>query len=116
MTTLDNRSWKEKVKDAALRAQMKIEDAGKAVAQACKDHPAESFALAIACVPLVNKALTVRKERAINDRRELDKYDPRTGEHWILRRKMRKGEQLELERRYANGESKGEILRSMRLL
>ena len=94
MTTLDNRSWKEKAKDAALRAQMKIEDAGKAVSQACKNHPAEAFVLAIACMP----------------------YDPRTGEHWILRRKMRKGEQLELERRYANGESKGEILRSMGLL
>lgn len=43
-------------------------------------------------------------------------YDNRTSEHWVAKRNMSTRERLEIERRYNAGESKGAIMKSMRLI
>ena len=43
-------------------------------------------------------------------------YDPRTGRHWELRRKMNNRERMELEERQAAGEMTGRILDDMGIL
>ena len=45
-----------------------------------------------------------------------DIFDPRTGDHWFTKRPLTAKEKLELERRYDNGERKGQILDDMGLL
>lgn len=51
-----------------------------------------------------------------NRHRDRETYDPRTGQYYTLKRKMSNSQKLELERRMSNGERKGDILRSMRLI
>lgn len=50
------------------------------------------------------------------DHKELYIWDNRSGQYYRLRRKLRPGEQLELERRRLEGEPVGQILMSMRVL
>ena len=57
-----------------------------------------------------------RKSSEEKDRRELYIWDNRTGQYYRLRRKLRVGEQLELERRRSEGEPVGRILASMRVI
>lgn len=64
----------------------------------------------------VGKFFSYRKEKKVQDKRECGYYDPRTGEWWTTRKPLNSYEKLELERRYKSGESKGQILSSMRKL
>ena len=59
---------------------------------------------------------TSDRQRFENDKRDLYIWDNRTGQYYRLRRKLRVGEQLELDRRRSEGESVGQILMSMRVL
>ena len=86
----------------------------------CKEHPAESFALATATVGglfgLVkrhDRHAAIRKEQELKDRYI---YDRSIGKHWKMRKTPSTGECLEIERRKKAGESMGDILSSMRLL
>ena len=88
--------------------------------QFCKEHPAESLALATATVggltgliKRADKHATVRKEQELKDRYV---WDASLGKWWTMRKKPSTGQQLEIERRKKNGESMGDILSSMRLL
>jgi len=120
METVDNRTFKQKVKDFGVKAQDKAEKAWNGVKEFCEDHPFEAIGLASVAIPgilrLGNSIVRGSIEKREDKRRELDEYDPRTGEHWFLRSKLSTNQKLELERRYRNGEPKGEILRSMRKL
>ena len=88
--------------------------------QFCKNHPAESFALATtAAGGLFGLAKRADRNRAIKQEQDLkDRYvwDASLGQWWTMRRKPTTGQKLEIERRKKNGESMGDILSSMRLL
>ena len=47
---------------------------------------------------------------------ERDFYDPRTGTHYTTKRTPSQRQRVEIDRRFRNGEMKGEILRDMGLL
>lgn len=86
----------------------------------CKEHPAESFALATTAVgglfglaKRADRQHTLKKEQELKDRYI---YDRSLGKYWKTRKTPTTGQQLEIERRKKNGESMGDILSSMRLL
>lgn len=72
--------------------------------------------LGVAAVTGLKKA--AQKTTTDSERWRIDHtyYDPHTGRHWELRRKMSNRERMELEERQAAGELTGHILESMRIL
>lgn len=72
--------------------------------------------LGVAAVTGLKKA--TQKTTVDSERYRIDHtyYDPHTGRHWELRRKMSNDERMELEERQAAGELTGHILRDMRIL
>ena len=72
--------------------------------------------LGVAAVTGLKKA--TQKTTTDSERYRIDHtyYDPHTGRHWELRRKMTNYERMELEERQAAGELTGRILESMRIL
>lgn len=77
----------------------------------------------VVLVPLGIAALTglkkaTRKNTVDTERYRIDHtyYDPHSGRHWELRRKMTNYERMELEERQAAGELTGHILRDMEIL
>ena len=59
------------------------------------------------------------KQKTIRDEersKELYHWDPRRGEYYMSRRPLKSSEQLELDRLYSQGYSKGEALKRMKLL
>ena len=111
---VDLSAFKKELKKRQLK-----EKASKAW-EFCKEHPAESFALATATVGglfgLVkrhDRHAAIRKEQELKDRYI---YDRSLGKYWKTRKAPSTGQQLEIERRKKAGESMGDILSSMRLL
>jgi len=102
--------------------------AGKVKAQELKykamDYWDRNKVEILAAAPLVYggiKAVCRTANRAIEakelkDHRDRHIYDRSTGQYYETRRKLTSNERLELERRLADGEKKGAILRSMGLL
>lgn len=86
----------------------------------CKEHPAESLALGTTIVGgLFGLAKRHDRNSAIREQQRLKDeyiYDRSLGSYWKLRRKRTPGENLEIERRKAAGESLGNILSDMKLL
>ena len=119
METIDNRPFKEKVETWWINVQWRTRQKAYAVGKFVKAHPVESIAVATTVIGVTGKAVASgnrkRADKIEEKRRDRDCYDPRTGEHYIARRKLTNDERLELERRYKDGESKGEILRDMGL-
>lgn len=77
----------------------------------------------VVLVPLGIAALQGVKKATQKTTRETERYridhtyyDPRTGRHWELKRRMTNYERLELEQRQNRGESTGTILYDMGLL
>lgn len=72
--------------------------------------------LGVAAVTGLKKA--TQKTTVDSERYRIDHtyYDPHTGRHWELKRKMTNYERMELEERQAAGELTGHILRDMRIL
>lgn len=72
--------------------------------------------LGVAAVTGLKKA--AQKTTTDSERWRIDHtyYDPHTGRHWELRRKMSNRERMELEERQAAGELTGRILESMGIL
>lgn len=121
MDVVDFRSYQQKKEESFLnKARIKIQNGAHTIKKTVQEHPVETFGLLLAVVPgvltCINSAIRVsqaNKERRYDMRHE---YDNRTGEHWYARKNVSNGQKLEIERRYKNGESKGEILKSMNLL
>ena len=65
---------------------------------------------------LVKTGVSAYRTHSENKHRNLETYDPRLGDYYKLKHKMSNSQKLELDRRMRNGESKGDILRSMRLI
>lgn len=95
----------------------RMKQKGKEVGRWVSDHKAGVITAGIIIAPIVAKvavsAISYNKSKMEMTRRKCDKYDPRTGEHYFIKKPLSKSQQLELERRYRLGESKGEILRDM---
>lgn len=120
METVDFRTFKQKRNSFCNKAKVTFQNGWYTVKRTVQEHPMETFGLLMAAVPgtlsCINSVIRVNqqnKERRFDMRHE---YDNRTGEHWYARKDVTNNQKLEIERRYRNGESKGEILRSMRLL
>ena len=120
METVDNRTFKEKAKGAWATVKIKAGDAWDGTKKAVAEHKTEiGFCIMFLGPGLLKLGDTALRRRAAEkDRRndDCDYYDPRTGEHWYTKRPLTTNQRLNLERRYNNGESKGEILRSMHML
>lgn len=120
METVDNRSFKEKAKSAWAGVKIKASDAWTGTKEFVGEHKAEiGFCIMFLGPGALKLADTaIRRKNTEKDKRndDCDYYDPRTGEHWYTRKPLTTNQRLNLERRYNNGESKGEILRSMHML
>lgn len=116
METVDNRTLKQKWHDFWVRMAEKKD---RFLAY-CKENPDTVFGVLVVAIPVIGKILLglLRLLRNLHDDwyDKTDYYDPRTGEHWYVRRPLTNREKLNLERRYNNGESKGSILHSMGLM
>ena len=116
--------WK-RIKNLAKRCWTKFEELciliSKKTLEAakwCCDHPEVVSVLGTA-VGAVNWAW--KKFHKTSTERELEYqrkhiYDYSIGAHWTLKREPTSDEMFEIERRKANGEKYGDILRSMRIL
>lgn len=69
----------------------------------------------LALMVLAKPFLPNRRDKE-RDRIDHTYYDPSTGLHWRLKRKLTNRERIELERRRRDGESVGEILSDMNVL
>lgn len=120
METVDNRSFKEKFKDFWRRGKNKVGETVDKGKKFAGEHKEEIAVFAIlfgpGLVKLMNTALRARMQMREDRYDECNYYDPRTGEHWYTRKPLTSRQKLNLETRYNNGESKGEILRSMGML
>ena len=120
METVDNRSWKQKIKDWWKNLKYKAEDKWKETKSFCSEHSDYitffAFIFGPGLIKLLREALRYRRSENERKRDECDYYDPRTGEHWYTKSPLSSKQKLELERRYNNGESKGKILKSMHKL
>lgn len=116
MDTVDKRTFKEKCNDIRARIRCKWED----FKYFCYENKEMVAAVLIVLIPALSKTVSssARAYAAHREdvRRKTDYFDPRTSEHWFTKRPLSASEKLELEKRYNEGESKGEILDSMRLL
>jgi len=120
MYTVDDRSIKEKLKDFFNRRKLKWQTRTEKLSKWCSDHSDGLLLLAIVSLPgllkLGNTAIASRKESKVDRRRQCDIYDRRSDIHWTIKKPLNAREKLEFERRYANGESTGDILHSMHKL
>lgn len=64
---------------------------------------------------LANTANKISKTRRTEEKR-VEYYDPHTGAHWQLKRRLNNDERSELMRRQRNGEYTEDILEDMRVL
>jgi len=107
-------------KEANKRKVKKLIDDGKRfamnVGRWCAEHPAETIAIATLTVGVIKKGCTAYAAHAEDVRRILDIYDPRTGDHCIVKRALTAAEKLMLNERYRAGEDKVKILFEMGLL
>lgn len=101
----------------------RIEDAKARVAQfweKCKENKEAIIAVGSVTIPatveVVKVAVRNRSRRDDNNRRKKSMWDPVEGHWWELKRPLTSSELLEVEHRVKNGESRGEVLYSMRVL
>lgn len=102
------------------KVRVGFQNAYHTVKKTVQEHPTESIVLATTVASggyklahSLIRAHQNNQERRYNMRHE---YDNRTSEHWYAKRDLTTKQKLEIERRYNNGESKGQIMRSMGLL
>lgn len=102
-------------------ARYKAERVKEGVAKWARENPSEAASVVGTAIfggltvgyGAVSKA---KKKRDEFNERETRQWDPVTGQYYYTKRAMKNNEKLELDRRMKNGESKGEVLRDMRLL
>lgn len=120
MDTVDNRSFKQKIHDAKVKVQVKVETAFNNVKRIIQDHPDETLALACVAVPVIgkvaNSAIRCYMQGRETRYNECDIYDPKTSTHYYTKRPLSNKQKLNLEAAYNAGRSKGEILKEMRLI
>ena len=111
---------KQEIELRKLKAKYKCQEVKNKLIMTWENNKAEIIILA----PLViggvkavartaNHAIDAKREQVHRDRHI---YDHSSGQYFETKRKLTSAERLELERRLAAGERKGQILRSMGLL
>lgn len=117
-TVVDIDDFKREAKIRKIKA--KVEEIKNKAVDFVTDHPTESLALATTLIgSAVGLARRADRKKDIREQQRLREeyiYDRSLGSYWKTRRKLSNSEKLEIERRRRQGESLGEILRSMRLL
>lgn len=85
-----------------------------------EDNKELSIALVSVGIPTVAKvtksAVSYAKQKREDNEVRMRVWDPSTGRYWYLKHPMSTAKQLEFEKRWRDGEPRGEILRSMRLI
>lgn len=118
--TYDERNFKQKCKDRYNTVKLKAGIKAREAKEFCKNNKEAVIGIAAVSIPglikLGGKAMNNRKFKMEEKRRDRDYWDPRTGKHWVAKKKVSTKTQLEIERRYKNGEDYGEILNSLNLL
>lgn len=117
-TVVDIDDFKREAKIRKVKA--KVEEIKNKAVDFVTDHPTETLALATTLIgSAVGLARRADRKKDIREQQRLREeyiYDRSLGSYWKTRRKLSNSEKLEIERRRRQGESLGEILRSMRLL
>lgn len=118
---MDNeRTMKEKFNDWKIRKQFRIRGDLNRACNFVKENKEAVVAVSLVLIPgalsignsLVRKSIVAKEDR----RRLCDIWDPKRGQHIYIKRPMKPNQQIEYARRYDNGETGVEILRSMGLL
>lgn len=117
---MDKEAIKREVETRIAAAKVKAEELKWKAVDIWQNNKAEILVLApivyggikTAC-RTASRAIEVKE---LKDHRDRHIYDRSTGQYYETRRKLTTNERLELERRLADGEKKGAILRSMNLL
>lgn len=116
--TVDINEFKREAKIRKLKA--KVEEIKNKAVDLITEHPTEALALATTLIgSAVGLARRADRKKDLREQQRLREeyiYDRSLGSYWKTRRKLSNSEKLEIERRRRQGESLGEILRSMRLL
>lgn len=114
-TVIDYKEWKKKVRRENFKRTVK--DAMNNVGNFCKENAYILVPIAVGATVKVGKDM-YRDHRDNKEMRESQCrfYDRRTSNYVWSKRPLKAAEKLILEDRYANGERKSEILRSMGLL
>ena len=117
-TVVDIDDFKREAKIRKIKA--KVEEIKNKAVDFVTDHPTEALALATTLIgSAVGLARRADRKKDLREQQRLREeyiYDRSLGSYWKTRRKLSNSEKLEIERRRRQGESLGEILRSMRLL
>lgn len=117
-TVVDIDDFKREAKFRRVKA--KAEEFSRKFIDLIKDHPTEALALGTTLIgSAVGLARRADRKKDLREQQRLREeyiYDRSLGSYWKTRRKLSNSEKLEIERRRRQGESLGEILRSMRLL
>lgn len=112
----------EKIIDVTIRGESirgRFRNAYSKAKEFGKDHKKEVFAALVIILPMIRDVEKTLRSRQITKReQEKDRtyYDPSTGLHWELKRKMRNYEREELCQRKRNGEYTEDILYDMKIL
>ena len=116
--TVDINEFKREAKIRKIKA--KVEEIKNKAVDFVADHPTEALALGTTLIgSAVGLARRADRKKDLREQQRLREeyiYDRSLGSYWKTRRKLSNSEKLEIERRRRQGESLGEILRSMRLL
>lgn len=116
--TVDINEFKREAKIRKIKA--KVEEIKNKAVDLITEHPTEALALATTLIgSAVGLARRADRKKDLREQQRLREeyiYDRSLGSYWKTRRKLSNSEKLEIERRRRQGESLGEILRSMRLL
>lgn len=117
-TVVDIDDFKKEAKIRKLKA--KVEEIKNKAVDLITEHPTEALALGTTLIgSAVGLARRADRKKDLREQQRLREeyiYDRSLGSYWKTRRKLSNSEKLEIERRRRQGESLGEILRSMRLL
>lgn len=114
--TMNSIDWELKKR----RLKGRIHEVGNEIGRFYYDHERTILTWAPVMIPAVGFSvkhiLKTRSIRAEERSKELYHWDPRRGEYYMSRRPLKSSEQLKLDKLYSEGYSKGEALKSMKLL
>ncbi len=120
METVDNRTFKQKVHEWWVKKKNRFEEIKHKLFGWMDEHPVETLGILSVSIPTLLKVVNSLIRLIIQGKEmrydECHYYDRRTNKHWYLKRKPSRRQQIEIDRRYEEGESYRDILLSLRLI
>lgn len=118
---MERYSWKECEKEIKKEEfKKKVKEKADKICTSAKEFWDNNKEAIVVLTPIIfsgismmNKSARRREEKKEEERRERRVYDPSMGDWWDLKKPLTNNERLELERRVADGELRGDILRDM---